>query len=242
MPRSRSMSIESSTCASISRSDKAAATLNDPIGQRALAVVDVGDDGEVADVVHAAMTCRHRWAGAATARPLRRRLISRSDVKAAKRRARSQKKGTSNPTRLPTKRMATACWAFIVAKSTAPKAAPMLDFCSLQRANKENLSTYYQQSAVDGLGIFSWRLITDASVAGNDAETPSIAPDRSVSRRRRRPAESAARRGQVVNSLERRLAGAPMPGSFPPSEKTLLLAKSFARYAARSQRFGRMTR
>ena len=31
---------------------QAPATLNDPIGQRAFAVVDVGNDGEVADVVH----------------------------------------------------------------------------------------------------------------------------------------------------------------------------------------------
>jgi hypothetical protein len=55
----------------------------------------------------------------------------------AKRRAEAKKKARRTPTRLPTKRMATACWAFIVAKSTAPKAAPMLDFCSLQRANKK---------------------------------------------------------------------------------------------------------
>jgi hypothetical protein len=38
-------------------------------------------------------------------------------------------------TRLPTKRMATACWAFIVAKSTLLKTAPVLDFVSLHRAN-----------------------------------------------------------------------------------------------------------
>jgi hypothetical protein len=33
--------------------------------------------------------------------------------------------------------MATACWAFIVAKSTSLKTAPMLDFASLQGANIE---------------------------------------------------------------------------------------------------------
>jgi hypothetical protein len=49
-----------------------------------------------------------------------------------------QKKGTSKEmTRLPTKRMATACWAFIVAKSTPRKTAPMLDFEPLQRTNME---------------------------------------------------------------------------------------------------------
>jgi hypothetical protein len=31
--------------------------------------------------------------------------------------------------------MATACWAFIVAKSTVPKTAPMLDFSSLRATN-----------------------------------------------------------------------------------------------------------
>ena len=38
-------------------------------------------------------------------------------------------------TRLPTKRMATACWDFIVAKSTPLKTAPLLDFASLQVTN-----------------------------------------------------------------------------------------------------------
>jgi hypothetical protein len=38
-------------------------------------------------------------------------------------------------TRLPTKRMATACWAFIVAKRPPPKTAPLLDFTPLRVAN-----------------------------------------------------------------------------------------------------------
>jgi hypothetical protein len=33
--------------------------------------------------------------------------------------------------------MATACWAFIVAKSTPPETAPMLHFCPLQSANSD---------------------------------------------------------------------------------------------------------
>jgi hypothetical protein len=41
-------------------------------------------------------------------------------------------------TRLPTKNVwQLLCWAFIVAKSTPPKAAPMLDFASLHCANTE---------------------------------------------------------------------------------------------------------
>jgi hypothetical protein len=48
MPRSRSMSIESSTCSFISRS-VSRRDLDQPVGQRRLAVVDMGDDGEIAD-------------------------------------------------------------------------------------------------------------------------------------------------------------------------------------------------
>jgi hypothetical protein len=33
--------------------------------------------------------------------------------------------------------MATACWAFIVAKSTPPETAPLLDFLSLQVTNSK---------------------------------------------------------------------------------------------------------
>ena len=48
-----------------------------------------------------------------------------------------KKRHVESMTRLPTKRMATACWAFIVAKSTPPQAAPMLDFSPLQAANRK---------------------------------------------------------------------------------------------------------
>jgi hypothetical protein len=40
-------------------------------------------------------------------------------------------------TRLPTERLATACWAFIVAKTTEPEPAPMLVFWPLQVANRK---------------------------------------------------------------------------------------------------------
>src|SRR5436190_24381280 len=46
-----------------------------------------------------------------------------------------KKRHVEEVTRLPTKRMATACWAFIVAKSTRRKTAPLLDFSSLRSAN-----------------------------------------------------------------------------------------------------------
>jgi hypothetical protein len=49
-----------------------------------------------------------------------------------------KKRHVKSLTRLPTKRMATACWAFIVVKTTRLETAPMLDFSSLQAANSEN--------------------------------------------------------------------------------------------------------
>ena len=73
-------------------------------------------------------------------------------------------------TRLPTKRMATACWAFIVAKRIPRRAAPLLDFGSLRDANMRIQSTAYPQPCqdscqvrIDGLG--------DASEAARRTQT-----------------------------------------------------------------------
>ena len=44
-------------------------------------------------------------------------------------------------TRLPTERLATACWDFIVAKRTPPEPAPVLVFGPLRTSNRES----YQQ-------------------------------------------------------------------------------------------------
>jgi len=49
-----------------------------------------------------------------------------------------KKRRVESVTRLPTKRMATACWAFIVAKATALEPAPTLDISSLQGTNMKN--------------------------------------------------------------------------------------------------------
>ena len=49
IPRSRSRSIASSTCASISRAWSAPVSLEEAVGERRLAVVDVGDDREITD-------------------------------------------------------------------------------------------------------------------------------------------------------------------------------------------------
>jgi len=58
-------------------------------------------------------------------------------VKAQSAELKLKKRHVKEVTRLPTKRMATACWAFIVAKSTPRKTAPILDFSSLHAANSE---------------------------------------------------------------------------------------------------------
>jgi hypothetical protein len=86
----------------------------------------------------AAMCSYLRLDAAATKNPLRGRLISRSDVKARRAVPQPKKRHVESMTRLPTKRMATACWDFIVFKRGRPQTAPLLDFASLQTANREN--------------------------------------------------------------------------------------------------------
>jgi hypothetical protein len=60
-----------------------------------------------------------------------------------------KKRHVEEVTRLPTKGMATACWAFIVAKSIGRETAPALVFRSLQAANKE----FHQQVIHNSLWI-----------------------------------------------------------------------------------------
>jgi hypothetical protein len=48
----------------------------------------------------------------------------------------TKKRHVESMTRLPTKRMATACWDFIVVKRGMLQTAPLLDFSSLQPANR----------------------------------------------------------------------------------------------------------
>jgi len=86
-------------------------------------------------VVHAL----REWSRAAvkTAKPFQRKLISRSDVKARSAVLKLKKRHVEEVTRLPTERLATACWAFIVVKSTGLEAAPVLVFSPLQCANSK---------------------------------------------------------------------------------------------------------
>ena len=80
-------------------------------------------------------------AEATTAKLLRWRLISRSDVKARRAVPETKKRHVERLTRLPTKCLATACWAFIVAKTTRLETACLLDLRALHAANIKS----YQQ-------------------------------------------------------------------------------------------------
>jgi hypothetical protein len=77
-------------------------------------------------------------AGVKTAKPFQRKLISRSDVKARSAVLKLKKRHVECLTRLPTERLATACWAFIVVKTIGLKAAPVLVFGPLRCANMES--------------------------------------------------------------------------------------------------------
>jgi hypothetical protein len=87
-----------------------------------------------------------------TAKPFQRKLISRSDVKAQSAVLQPKKRHVELLTRLPTERLATACWDFIVVKSIRRGAAPVLVFGPLQGAN---IKSYTQDinSPVHFLGI-----------------------------------------------------------------------------------------
>lgn len=68
--------------------------------------------------------------------------------------------------------MATACWAFIVAKSTPVETASLLGFCGVARLQHENSSTSYAQAWVHRLWT-SWR---PAEVPRNAASTQRFQP------------------------------------------------------------------
>ncbi|MCV2349712.1 hypothetical protein [Paucibacter sp. Y2R2-4] len=83
---------------------------------------------------------------------MQRKLKSRSDVKAQSAVLKLKKRHVETVTRLPTKRMATACWAFIVAKRPELETAPGLETPALRLANikvTNNLSTAPTEQLVD---------------------------------------------------------------------------------------------
>lgn len=71
-------------------------------------------------------------------------------------------------TRLPTKRMATACWTFIVAKSARLETAPTLDFLSLQAANIKSFPHFIHKALWISWGYFE----ASVSIAPNDKKSP----------------------------------------------------------------------
>ena len=68
--------------------------------------------------------------------------------------------------------MATACWAFIVAKSTPVETASLLGFCGVARLQHGNSSTSYAQVGAHRLWT-SWR---PAEVPGDTAPTQRFQP------------------------------------------------------------------
>jgi hypothetical protein len=91
------------------------------------------------------------------AKPPQRMLsIAMRDEKARKRHAEAKnsgkKKARQVATRLPTERLATACWDISIFKRTAWEPASLLDFCSLQRSDREMLCTAYPQLVIRSLG------------------------------------------------------------------------------------------
>ena len=117
------------------------AALDQPIGKRRFAMVDMGDDREIADVVHACCSASQGSGESANGYSVARcdeLIVAINDVKPKRAVSRTKKRHVESLTRLPTKRMATACWAFIVAKRTPWKTAPLLDFGSLHGPNIEN--------------------------------------------------------------------------------------------------------
>ena len=89
-----------------------------------------------------------------------------------KSRRRIKKRHVERVTRLPTKRMATACWDFIVARTTPRETAPLLDFFSLRVTNKEISSTGYPQHDWPR-SLRTWR--TWRAIRGVPAEVPKTA-------------------------------------------------------------------
>jgi hypothetical protein len=75
--------------------------------------------------------------------------------------------------------MATACWAFIVAKSPPPKTAPLLDFGSLHGTNIENHQHVIHKWLWTGGGYFQRSLIVVSNISKDNVggSNSHAAPD-----------------------------------------------------------------
>ena len=72
---------------------------------------------------------------------------------AAKRRVGVKKKARRRTTRLPTKRMATACWDFHCSQRSPAENRAIARILVVAAGQQQNVSTAYPQMLVDGLGI-----------------------------------------------------------------------------------------
>jgi hypothetical protein len=107
--------------------------------------------------------------------PFQRKLISRSDVKGRRPVLKLKKRHVERLTRLPTKRLATACWDFIVVKTAGLQTAPLLDFSSLQPAN-----TKIHKQVIHKVLWMSWgQFHRPFVVVRIGKNSPTMAPDSS---------------------------------------------------------------
>ena len=81
-----------------------------------------------------------------------RKLIARREVEAQSAVLKLKKRHVERMTRVRTKRMATACWDFIVVTRTLRKTAPLLDFSPLHDSNKENYTQLIHKCLWTGWG------------------------------------------------------------------------------------------
>jgi hypothetical protein len=88
---------------------------------------------------------------------LQRKLTSRSDVKARSAVLELKKRHVERLTRLPTKCLATACWAFIVVKTPRLETAPLLDFAPLHAANMQSCQQDINRLVEQSSRLFGWR-------------------------------------------------------------------------------------
>ena len=97
---------------------------------------------------------------------------SRRDEKGRRPVLKLKKRHVESMTRLPTKCLATACWDFIVVKTIALQPAPLLDFSSLQAANRRS----YQQVINNRLWMVWGQFQASDVIAQTGVRPPISAP------------------------------------------------------------------
>jgi hypothetical protein len=88
-----------------------------------------------------------------TASPFQRKLSIAKRCERPKAWAEAKKKARRRTTRLPTKRMATACWDFHCSQKRPAGNRAIARILVVASGQHQNVSTAYPQFLVDGLGI-----------------------------------------------------------------------------------------